>query len=59
LVKGIRDIDRTIADLQALRATLAAARQTARNDQRRGHAATVCRIIEAPIGTSAPPASAR
>ncbi|MBS4728399.1 MerR family transcriptional regulator [Mycobacterium sp. SM1] len=44
----IRDIDCAIAHLRALRATLAAALQTARSDQRRGQAATVCRIIESP-----------
>ncbi len=48
LDKHIRDIDRAIADLRALRTTLAAALQTARSDQRRGQAATVCRIIESP-----------
>lgn len=48
LDKHIRDIDRAIADLRALRATLAAALETARSDQRRGQAATVCRIIESP-----------
>lgn len=46
LEKHIRDIDRAIADLRALRTTLAAALETARSDQRRGQAATVCRIIE-------------
>lgn len=46
LDKHIRDIDRAIADLRALRTALAAALQTARSDQRRGQAATVCRIIE-------------
>lgn len=48
LDKHIRDIDRAIADLRALRATLATALQTARSDQRRGQAVTVCRIIESP-----------
>lgn len=48
LDKHIRDIDRAIADLRALRTTLAAALETARSDQRRGQAATVCRIIESP-----------
>jgi MerR family copper efflux transcriptional regulator len=48
LDKHIRDIDRAIADLRALRTTLATALQTARSDQRRGQAATVCRIIESP-----------
>ncbi|KQH76231.1 MerR family transcriptional regulator [Mycobacterium gordonae] len=42
----IRDINRTIADLRALRATLASVRQSARDDQRRGETATICRIIE-------------
>jgi MerR family copper efflux transcriptional regulator len=46
LGRHIRDIDRAIADLRALRTTLTAALQTARSDQRRGRAATVCRIIE-------------
>jgi MerR family copper efflux transcriptional regulator len=48
LDKHIRDIDRAIADLRALRRSLAAALQTARSDQRRGQTATVCRIIESP-----------
>ena len=48
LDKHIRDIDRAIADLRSLRTALAAALQTARSDQRRGRAATVCRIIESP-----------
>ena len=42
----IRDIDRTIAELRALRGTLANALDTARQDQHHGRAATVCRIIE-------------
>lgn len=46
LDERIRDIDRTLADLRALRATLASVRQAARDDQRRGESATVCRIIE-------------
>lgn len=48
LDKHIRDIDRAVAHLRALRTALAAALQTARNDQRRGQTATVCRIIESP-----------
>ncbi|MDI3312788.1 MAG: heavy metal-responsive transcriptional regulator [Mycobacterium sp.] len=48
LDKHIRDIDRTIAHLRALRTTLVAALQTAQSDQRRGRLATVCRIIESP-----------
>lgn len=55
LEQRIGDIDRAIADLQALRATLAAARQTARSDRRRGHTATFCRIIESTDDTTAPP----
>ena len=43
----IRDIDRAIAELRALRASLSTALQGARQDQNRGRAATVCRIIEA------------
>ena len=46
----IRDIDQTVAELGALRATLAAALQGARQDQNRGRAATVCRIIESSVG---------
>jgi hypothetical protein len=46
LDQHIRDIDRAIADLQSLRASLAAALKAARSDRRRGRAATVCRIIE-------------
>jgi MerR family copper efflux transcriptional regulator len=42
----VRDIDKAIAELRALRATLSAALQSARHDQDRGRAATVCRIIE-------------
>jgi MerR family copper efflux transcriptional regulator len=52
LDQHIRDIDRAIADLQALRASLAAALQTARSDRRRGRAATVCRIIESADNTT-------
>ncbi|MGH3634883.1 MerR family DNA-binding protein [Mycobacterium sp.] len=50
LDKHIRDIDRAIADLRALRTALATALQTARSDQRRGRTATVCRIIESRNG---------
>jgi MerR family transcriptional regulator, copper efflux regulator len=42
----IRDIDRAIAELDALRTTLAAALDGARRDQHQGRAAAVCRIIE-------------
>jgi MerR family transcriptional regulator, copper efflux regulator len=54
LDKHIRDIDRAVANLRALRTTLAAALQTARSDQRRGRAATVCRIIESATDTEDP-----
>lgn len=42
----IAGIDRTLADLRQLRRTLAAARRAARDSQRRGEEAVVCRIIE-------------
>lgn len=42
----IAEIDRTLADLRALRRSLATARSSARESQRRGEAAVVCRIIE-------------
>jgi MerR family transcriptional regulator, copper efflux regulator len=45
----IRDVDRTIAELGALRTTLAAALEGARQDQVQGRAATVCRIIESSL----------
>jgi MerR family copper efflux transcriptional regulator len=54
LDKHIRDIDRAIAHLRALRTNLVAARQTARNDQRRGQPFTVCRIIESAVDTDDP-----
>jgi MerR family copper efflux transcriptional regulator len=43
----IAEIDRTLADLRELRLVLTAARQAARDSQRRGEDAVVCRIIEA------------
>lgn len=46
----VRDIDRTIAELRALRSTLSTALQGAREDQHRGRSATVCRIIEGSTG---------
>lgn len=46
LDQHIADIDRTIADLEQLRAMLAAARRRARKSQREGKQAAVCRIIE-------------
>ncbi len=42
----IVDIDRTLADLRQLRQSLVAARRAARDSQRRGEDAVVCRIIE-------------
>jgi MerR, DNA binding len=52
LDQHISDIDRAIADLQALRASLAAALKAARSDRRRGQVATVCRIIESTDDTA-------
>jgi MerR family copper efflux transcriptional regulator len=52
LDQHIRDIDRAIDDLQALRASLAAALKAARSDRRRGRTATVCRIIENTVETA-------
>lgn len=43
----IREIDRTMADLRALRRSLVAARRTAAESSRNGESAVVCRIIEA------------
>lgn len=42
----IAEIDRTLADLRALRRSLASARHTARDVQRRGEHAVVCQLIE-------------
>jgi len=42
----IREIDRTIADLRALRKTLVQVRDAAEASDQRGEAAIVCRIIE-------------
>ena len=42
----IADIDRTLTELRQLRRSLASARQTAREGQRRGQYAVVCQIIE-------------
>lgn len=53
----IRDIDRAIAELRALRTALSAALRSARNDQHRGRAATVCRIIERSTDDSRKPLS--
>jgi DNA-binding transcriptional MerR regulator len=52
----IAEIDRAIAELRQLRRSLASARQTARDSQRRGQHVTVCRIIEtAATATSVSP----
>lgn len=42
----IAEIDRTLTELRQLRRSLATARRTAREGQRRGENAIVCRIIE-------------
>lgn len=42
----IAGIDRTLADLRQLRRTLTAVQRAARESQRRGEDAVVCRIIE-------------
>lgn len=42
----IGEIDRTLADLRALRRSLVEVRRTARDSQRRGEDAVVCQIIE-------------
>ena len=44
----LAEIDRTLADLRALRRSLGAARRAARDTQRRGQDAMICRIIETP-----------
>jgi MerR family copper efflux transcriptional regulator len=48
----IAEIDRTIADLRALRRSLTNTRRTARESQRRGEDAVVCRIIETASDTT-------
>ncbi|MBC3193989.1 heavy metal-responsive transcriptional regulator [Pseudonocardia sp. C8] len=42
----ITEIDRTVADLRQLRRSLATVRRSARDSQRRGEHAVVCRLIE-------------
>lgn len=42
----IAEIDRTLADLRALRRSLTSVRRAARDGQRRGEHAVVCQIIE-------------
>ena len=46
LERHIGDIDRTLADLSALRKALAGALEGAKSSARRGNDAVVCRIIE-------------
>jgi len=48
----LAEIDRTLADLRALRRSLATTRSAARDTQRRGQDAMICRIIEAPADKS-------
>lgn len=50
----IADIDRTVADLRQLRRSLTTARRAARESQRRGEDAVVCRIIESAPTTTSP-----
>ncbi len=54
LDQHIEEINRTMADLRALRTRLVTARDVARQSARRGEQATVCRIIEseAPLSRS-------
>jgi MerR family transcriptional regulator, copper efflux regulator len=59
LEERIRDIDHSLADLRALRATLATVRQAAREDPRRGHTATIFRIIETPEAHPGPAQAGR
>ena len=44
----LADIDRTMADLKTLRATMAAARARAESAVRSGDAVVICRLIETP-----------
>lgn len=46
LDKHIADLDRTLAGLRQLRRSLTSARRAARDSQRRGDNAVICRIIE-------------
>lgn len=46
LDRHIRDIDRTIADLRALRASLGRARSSARTSSRNGEDGVICKIVE-------------
>ncbi len=46
LDRHIADIDRTIADLRALRTTLARARSSAATSTRNGEEAIICQIVE-------------
>ncbi|WP_406689393.1 MerR family transcriptional regulator [Saccharopolyspora sp. ID03-671] len=55
----IAEIDRTLADLRQLRRSLASARHVARDSQRRGEHAVICRIIENHTGHDSPTAHGR
>jgi MerR family transcriptional regulator, copper efflux regulator len=46
LDRHITDIDRTIADLRALRTSLARARSTAKTSSRNGQDGIICQIVE-------------
>ena len=46
----LSEIDRTMADLKALRRSLASARRAAAESSRKGDSAVVCRIIESAVG---------
>lgn len=48
----LAEIDRTLAELRALRRSLATARRAARDTQRSGQDAMICRIIETPANTT-------
>ena len=47
--RRLREIDKTLRDLKALRKGLAKARDTATTSSQRGQAAVVCRIIESAV----------
>ena len=49
LDRRLADIDQTMADLKALRATLIASRNRARDAARSGQDALICRIIETDV----------
>jgi hypothetical protein len=49
-VSYVREIDRTMAELRALRKDLAGALNVARSSAQRGEEVVVCPIIEAHVG---------